>query len=189
MSKLLIGCESNFSQEIGKDDIFVLYDDKYFGPGYLIVSKLGDEIIKFIKISTYGEGGFPNIVIRGYEKGKVDIPDVPFRNISIDVQKESTLYDVFYNLANSIGNKKIYSSNPTEQGTNHMYVVETSSKVSLNLVKDVYGVKCATDFVDIFIGDYYSCEEYLHILEFYKNLSTISLGKTNEIDIKQMIKK
>ena len=170
-------------------DTVVLYDDNFFGPGYLIVSKLDDEIVKFMKISTYGEGCFPNVVIRAYEKGKVDTPDESFRTIEFEVDKDSPLYGVFYNFASSIGNKRVYSSDPANHGKNHFYVSECNRKLSLNFVKDVYKVKNSTDFVDIFVGDNDSCPEYLQVIEFYKNLSTISVGKAQEEDIKMLIKK
>lgn len=170
-------------------DIFVLYDDQYFGPGYMIVSKLDEEIVKFMKISTYGEGIFPNIIIRAYEKDKVDNPNEFFRNIEFEVDKDSLLYGIFNKFTHSIENKKIYTSDSSNQGKNHFYVSEQGRKLSLNVVKDVYGVKNPTNFVDIFLGDYDSCSEYLQVMEFYKNLSTISVNKVKQEDIKMLLKK
>lgn len=168
---------------------YVLYDDKYYGTGYLIVSKLGEEIVKFVKISLHGEGCMPNILVRAYEKNSLDHPDSEFREIRFDIGRESNLYNVLYNFSEALKNRRIKSVDPMYQGKNHLYIEKNFPNISLVVAKDVYGVKYSTDFVDVFVGDIDSCEVYSHFMKFYSDLSTISVGKTTENDIRKMLKK
>lgn len=43
---------------------YVMDDDKYLGPGYLVISKENDKIIKFLKIYTMDGYGFPSFIIQ-----------------------------------------------------------------------------------------------------------------------------
>ena len=158
---------------------YVLYDDEYMGPGYLIVSKI-DGINSNV--------GFPGFFIRAYARGCKDNPNDKFRSIFIDIKKGEPLYDVVYKFGVSLA-RIVFSTENATQGKNHFEVVFDTEGVSLCATKDVYGVKSSTDFVDISIGDEYTCEKYPQFLEFYNNLSTISVGKTSSQDIKQLLKK
>ena len=166
---------------------YVLYDDSYLGPGYLIVSKLDSEIVKFIKIGSYGDGGFPNFFIRAYEKDRVDDSKQKFRTITITVNKEEPLYNVISNFAKSLNGGQIKSIDSHMQGINNLSAKSYISEASLIVSKDVYGVKHSTDFVDIFAGDNDSCEFYSELSTFYNGLSTITVQKTNDNDINQLL--
>lgn len=168
-------------------ETYVLYDDKYLGPGYLIVSKLDDEIVRFMKISSVGEGGFPCFSIRAYEKGSIDKPDEEFREIRFDVNSDEPLYNILSDFAFSLGGRIIRSNDSLSQGNNHLYAEVGTDIAYLLVVKDVYGVKHSTDFVDISVGDNDSCECYPEIMNFYNNLSTIAVGKTNDECIKRLL--
>jgi len=167
---------------------YVFYDDEYMGPGYLIVSKIDGEVDRFMKIGINSNVGFPNFFIRAYARGCKDTPADKFRSIFIDIKKGEPLYDLVYNLGRALG-EEIFSNDPVCQGKNHFQVACDIDGVSLCATKDVYGVKSSTDFVDVSIGDEYTCEKYPQFLEFYNNLSTISMGKISSQDIKQLLKK
>ena len=168
---------------------YVLYDDEYLGPGYLIVSKLDDEIVKFIKICSYGEGGFSKFYIRAYKKDSIDNPNQDFRAITITANQGEPLYDIIYNLAKSLSGGKIESIDSYAQGKNNLRVEGYMDTASLIISKDVYGAKHFTDFVDIHAGDNASCEFYDELVAFYNNLSTITVDGSNEKDIKQLLLK
>lgn len=166
---------------------YVFYDEEYLGQGCLIVSKIDDEIIKFVKISSYGEGCYPIFSIRAYEKDCVDNPNQEFRKIQIDVKQDEVLYDIFYKFMASLNKNKILSIDIENQGKNHLYMEKDMEKVSLVIAKDVYGVKSSTNFVDILIGDDKTCDTYLEFFEFYNNLSTVAVDNKKDDDIKQLL--
>lgn len=166
----------------------VLYDEKYYGKGYLIVTTLDDEVIKFIKISSSGEKGLPVFAIRGYEKNSVDNPNDEYRKINLTVEDDNSLYNVIYRLSHSLHGKIIYGIDEIEHGKNNLQANHTLSEATITLSKDVYGVKHATGFIDILIGDNCSCKYYKEFFEFYSELSNLSIGQTKDEDIKKLIK-
>ena len=166
----------------------ILYDEEYLGKGYLIVSKLDNKIIKFLKICKFEENEFPQYFIRAYEKDRVDNPNEEFRDIIISTLDDDPLYDVIRNFTININREKINTIDVFNQGKNYMEADYSLFDASLTLYKDVYGVKHATDFIDITIGDNYTCNYYQAITTFYNDLSKISKGKTKEEDIKKLLK-
>lgn len=165
----------------------VLYDDKCFGPGYYIITKLDDEIIKYMKISIIQESGFPFFQIIGFEKNSVDKPDESFRKIQFTVEKNDPLYKIIGNLAKNTNNQKIYSIDQTFQGKNNLSAKCDIEESFLILEKDIYGVKYETDSINILLGDNDSCKNYKAISNFYNELSSISLRKAKENEIKRLL--
>lgn len=168
---------------------FVIYDEEYLGKGYIIVTKLDDEIVKFVKISIYSENGFPFFSIRGYEMKSSDSPNEEFRKINITVKQNELLYELLHNFGKKLNNKKIYSIDSNVYGKNNLSIKNGIDEVSLILEKDVFGVKNANDFIDILIGDNYSCENYYDVLNFYNELSKISPKNESFSDLKKIILK
>lgn len=167
----------------------VIYDEEYFGQGYIIVTKLDDEIVKFVKISSCSENGFSFFSIRGYETKSSDSPNEEFRKINISVKQNELLYELLYNFGKKLNNQKIYSIDSNLYGKNNLSIKKGIDEVSLILEKDVYGVKNVNDFIDILIGDNYSCENYYDVLNFYNELSKISLKSELFSDLKKLILK
>jgi len=58
---------------------YIFYDKTYLGPGYFIIQKIDDEIIRFMKIYILKDNGFPEYSIRAYEKNSYDKPEQKFR--------------------------------------------------------------------------------------------------------------
>lgn len=167
---------------------YVFYDEEYYGTGYLIVSMIDGKIDRFMKISMFGEGGFPGFFVRAYAKGCIDKPDEEFRDVSIDIMESETLYSIVNELRKDL-NGKLYTIDSVNQGKSCFQVLEGAESISLIATKDVYGVKHSTNFVDISIGDNDSCQKYLEFLKFYKNLSTVSVNKKNANNEKKLILK
>ena len=65
-------CEYHTYCGIDKDNTYVLYDDKYLGPGYFIITEYNGEIIKFLKIYITNNNGIIGYSIRGYEDSFLD---------------------------------------------------------------------------------------------------------------------
>jgi hypothetical protein len=161
---------------------YVFYDDQYLGPGYIIISKLDEEIVRFMKISSYGEGGMPTFLIRGFEKDSIDKDDDILRKIYFSIQKNDPLYDLISELSRTTVSKRIYSIDSSVQGEKYFQATCNADEANLILAKDAYGVKHATDFIDILIGD-----NYFELMKFYKKLSELSAGETKEEDIQKIL--
>lgn len=164
----------------------VYYDEQYLAHGYLIISKLDGEIMRYIKISSYGEGGYPKFIIRGYEKNSKDKPEQHYRNIYFTIKRNEPLYKPLCIFANNLNQQVLYSIDPSEQGKNHLEINCDREEAIITLSKDVYGVKNATDFIDINLGDNDSCKNYEEVNSFYNNLSSIAL-KSNQDEIKKIL--
>ncbi len=171
----------------------IMYDESYLGPGILIFSKKDGKIDSFIKISAYGMGGFPTILIRGFEKNKKDLFDDEFRTIEWKVREDEILYLPLKELAINLYHESLYSIDPREQGRNHLKVEAYRDNyylidyVKLTLVKDIYGVKEGTDFIDILLGDDMTCQNYSAISTFYQRLSNLDAPNATEEDIQKIL--
>ena len=165
----------------------VFYDEEYLGKGYFIITKLDNEIVKFIKISKVEENGFPKYYIRAYEKNSIDNPKEEFRKINITSLEEDSLYDIIRNFAVALNKEKIETIDSFHQGKNHIKAEYDLFEASIIVYKDVYRVKNTTDFIDITIGDNDTCKYYAAISNFYNELTKISKGKITNKEIKQLL--
>lgn len=182
-------CEQHFYID-GMEEYktYVLRDDKYLGTGYLIISELDGEVVKFMKVSVTDGNGFGTFSVRAYEKS-VDNVEQPFRDIVFTAKSGEELYEAFYTLATDLNGDFLLSTDPLNHGTNHLEAEFKAGEASLIVSKDVCGVENSTDFVDILIGNSDSCSLYQQVAQFYNNLSTIAVDKTKESDIKRLLLK
>jgi len=168
---------------------YTLYDEEYMGPGYFIIQEFNGEIEKFIKIFTTTNYGFSHYMARAYEKDVVDLPDQTFREIAIIARnEEEALYEIISELALGIKNEKILSIDPSKQGENNMIALYNTHCASLMCFKDVYGVKHATDFIDINLGDNYTCAHWLALNDFYQDLEKHTTKEADENDIQRILR-
>lgn len=181
--------EHSYIEGMEEYENFIFYDETYLGAGYLIISTLDEEIQKFMKIIIVNNSGFPYLMIRGFEKDSYDDLKEKFRKIEFTFQKEEPAYEIVSKLAKSLNDKSVYSIDPIEQGKNNLKVESWMSEASITLKKDVFGVKHATNFIDILLGDNDTCKCYSALLEFYKELSRLSIPIAKEEDIKKLLKK
>ena len=170
---------------------YALYDDTYLGPGILIVSKENDNIVKFLKIFTMSDNGFPNYGLRAFsilEKDKIDkeFTTIDFTFTSTDTD-ENDLYEIFKNLCISLNDQKVETIDKFSQGKNHFSLKEDNHKVILTIFKDIYGVKDITNFTNINIGDDITCDNYQAIAKFYNNLLNSNIKEANNNDIKKLV--
>ena len=186
MKKLHTGkpyCESYTAiPELEKN--YVVYDDKYLGPGYFIINEIDGEIQKFIKIYISNNEGLPIYNIRAYEKGRVDNPDSSFSSINFDFSynKDVKLQEAIYRLSQLINMKPIITINPSSKGKNQLLTKGNPKHSKIIISKDVWnGKEVCTDFIDIILGDNYTCEYYEAINDFYNDLSKISINKKETV--------
>ena len=162
------------------------YDESYFGPGVVILSSEG-ATNRLLKISSYGELGFPKFSVRAYEDGKRDDAACDFTTINFVIEKGSELYDIFFLFSKTLNGDKLYSCDPIYQGKSYFEVKENKNNIVLSVNKDVYGVKNSSDYIDITLGDNDSCKHYEALWHCYNQLAK---AKSNgQIDIIKMIQK
>lgn len=169
---------------------YVLYDDTWLGPGFFIISKDENKIINFLKIFVMNNYNFPNYGLRAFSIFGRDNPNDEYTIIDFTFTEnntESNLYKIFYRLCTNLNGKKIETIDKFRQGKNWFSLKEENHIVTLSIAKDIYGVKDATDFIDINIGDEITCDDYQSIAIFYSQLlnSTAKMAKTD--DIKQLV--
>lgn len=171
-----------------ENENYIFYDEEYLGIGYLIVTTLDEEVVKFIKISITNNSVFPCFIVRGFEKDSYDSLDNEFRTIKFTFQKDEPIYELVSKFAKSINNEKLYSIDSNEQGKNNLQLESFINEASIILSKDILGVKHATNFIDVLLGDSDTCKYYEQLLEFYKDLSELPLTTLKEEDIKKLLK-
>ena len=175
-------------------ETYVLYDDKYMGCGYFIIYQYNGEIIKFLKIYKTECFGFPSYSIRGYEADCTDkeylLEDKKFREIEFEVSNFSSqleLFEVIKNLANRLNNDRIYTIN-YEHGMNNFCAEVYKDTAFLILAKDIWKVKMPSDFIDVQLGDYLTCDKYEEVSLLFNDLAEISSGIAKEDTIKKILK-
>lgn len=172
---------------------YVLYDDKYLGEGYFIINEVNNKIRKFIKIYITNLHGFPHYALRVYGVESRDSDENDYTNIEFvfrnEEDNETGLYEVFLELAKNI-NGKIYSIDEHYDGKNNIcFSSEDNGVVRMIVSRDVWrGKQHPTDFIDINIGDNYTCNNYEVMNKFYNMLSEITSSKANSCDITKILK-
>lgn len=170
---------------------YIIYDETYLGPGFFIINKRGDAMFNYLKIFIMDNQGFPSYGLRAfsiYGKDKTDNEyttiNFTFRDIEDD---ENGLYQVFEELCRSLNGTQIETIDKSNQGRNHFSLKGNGKVVTLSIAKDIYGVKHATDFIDINIGDDMTCTNYSAVTTFYNQLARLQLKQATETDIKHFL--
>lgn len=171
----------------GLENIHVLYDEEYFGKGYLIIHEADGEIIRFIKIYEINEMGVSNLYIKGYEKGTYNNGNKSKKSIEIVAYEleNNELYECLKKLALQLNDRKVDSFDLEKSS---LRAVEDWAEASIILTKDIHE-KDDDGFINIYLGDNYTCKNYSAIYEFYNSLSKVPESKISSKIIKQLIKK
>ena len=174
-----------------EENNYVMFDDKYLGPGFIIINKKNKEIVKFFKIYILNNHGFPSYGIRAYSVKCKDKPDKEFTNIEFtfrDIEdEENGLYKTFSNLDFNLNGNKVGTIDIENQGKNNFSLLGNGNVCKLTIAKDVYGVKHATDFIEINVGDNISCKNYDAINAFYNDLTMLCPNVTNDKDLEELL--
>jgi len=171
---------------------YVLYDDKYLGEGYFIINEVDDKIVKFIKIYTINNDGFSNYCLRAFDVNAKDNSDSDHTNIEFTFRStedyDNVLYNIFLELARNV-NGNITTIDERYEGKNNIsFSLSDKGIIRMYVAKDIWnGRQHPTDFVDINVGDNYTCVNYETINKFYNMLSELSCNKTKSNDIKKIL--
>lgn len=174
----------------GLSKAYVLYDEKYLGPGYFIIMEYSGEPVIFIKMYEINNMLFPYFKIRAYEKDNHDSSNKEFKNIELTIYRNNNpkLYEAIKLLLQSLPNNKINNLDHNEGKNNISIKVDDNSAIII-VSKDKYNnQKSNSNYIDITLGDPYTCKYYIQLGSFYSRLSTISDGKIKEDNIKRMLK-
>lgn len=171
---------------------YVLYDDKYLGEGYFIINEVNDKITKFIKIYTTNNNGFPNYCLRAFAVNAKDTPDSDYTNIEFTFRSsedfDNGLYNIFLELARNV-NGNITSIDEYYEGKNNIsFSLNDKDIVKIVVSKDIWkGKQHPTDYIDINVGNNYTCTNYEVINKFYNMLSELYCNKSKNSDIKRIL--
>lgn len=163
-------------------ETFIEYDETYYGSGYFIITKLDDEIVRFMKISSFSEGESSKFKVIGYEKNL----DENSHKLVFKVSSEHPLYEILCKLNKSIGKDKLYSIDKS-YGDSFLEINSYLNEASIILNKDILAFNNSTDFCEILLGDNYTCNYYDAICEFYNNLEKKASMKPNTEDLKRLL--
>lgn len=184
--------EHQFIDGLSNEKNYVLYDDKYLGEGYFIINEVDDKIVKFMKIYTINNEGFPHYCLRVFGIESKDNPDSDYTNIEFTFRStedfDNGLYNIFLELTKNISGR-ITTIDEHYQGKNNIsFLLGDKDIVRMIISKDVWrGRGHPTDFIDINVGDNYTCVNYEYINKFYNMLSEVCSNKTNNNDIKRIL--
>lgn len=180
-------CENHRYNDVCTDT-YVVYDDKYLGKGFFIITKYCNEIIKFVKIYRTGSYRLPSYSIRAYEIGSVDTDDRNFREITIEATKGEELFEAISSFANSLNWKCLYSVDKNVYDKNNLSAEVYKNTAFLVFAKDTSKAKYPTDFVDIELGDYLTCKNYEAVSTLFRDFAKISQGQVEEKTVKKILK-
>lgn len=184
--------EHQFIDGLGNEKNYVLYDDTYLGEGYFIINEINNKIKRFIKIYTINNDGFPHYCLRAFGIESRDNPNSDYTNTEFVFRSledfDNGLYNVVLELAKNI-NGNITTIDEYYEGKNHIsFILNHKGIIRMVISKDIWrGKQHPTDYIDINIGDNYTCVNYEVINKFYNMLSELSCNKTKNNNIKRIL--
>ena len=172
---------------------YVLYDDKYLGEGYFIINEINNKIRSFMKIYTINNDGFPHYCLRAFGIESRDNPNSDYTNTEFVFRStedfDNSLYKVFLEFAKNVNGNIVTTDEYLEGKNNISFILNYKGIIRMVVSKDIWrGKQHPTDFIDINIGDNYSCVNYESINKFYNMLSEVCFDKSKDSDIKKILK-
>jgi len=168
-------CECHqFIDGLETEKNYLLYDESYFGPGYFIIHTEDGQITKFLKLYIMNQFGFPHYGLRAFSIDGKDKPDLEFNNIEFVFRSREDLDNGLFEAFSMVQNNKFYTIDPKQQGRNNVSISVKNGIIRLVCSKDVYkGKQHPSDFIDINLGDNFSCVNYETINNLFNSLSNI----------------
>lgn len=186
-------CENHqFIEGYENEKNYLLYDDSYFGIGYFIIHTVNGGIDRFLKIYIMNNDGYPMYGLRAFSVDGKDNPDVEFNNIEFIFRSmedyENGLFEAFQMFRKN-ADSVIYTIDESQQGRNNVSTAMDGGDIlKLIISKDIYrGKQHPSDFIDINLGDNYSCKNYEVINELYNTLEKKCHQSAKEEDIKSLL--
>lgn len=171
---------------------YVFYDESFIAPGYLIVNIKNGKMDKFLKFYNASQDGFPLLGVRAYSKSAKEDPDEDFSSIDFSFRDleddENGLFKLFTNLWYDLVGERIFAIDSFAQGKNNLKLDSNSRVTKITLYKDTYhGTQHPCDYIDILMGDEYTCDDYDSIIKFWQGLSKICTKKISSDEVKKLI--
>jgi len=185
--------EHQYIEGYGNEKNYLLYDESYLGTGYFIINVVNGKIVKFLKIYTINNEGLPHYCLRSFGLESRDSSDSDYTNTEFVFRSmedyENGLYNIFLEFAKGI-NGNITTIDEHYEGKNNIsFLLGYNGIIRMVVSKDIWrGKQHPTDFIDINIGDNYTCVNYEAVDKFYRMLSKISYKESNSDDIKKILK-
>ena len=165
---------------------YVLYDEKYLGPGYFIINQYNEVITSYAKFHVSNYGKSPHYYVQAYEK---DGARGEYKTINFYVDKGNELYKAIEKLHFGLRFKSIETIDSDNQKKAYFTARASAGTEDPTGYLNFYnGLEEVTDFVNINIGDNTSCKYWDQFNEFYNDLSYIAIRETNENDISKILK-
>ena len=184
-------CDSHqFIDGMSNEKNYVLYDKNYIGEGYFVVHTKNGEITEFLKLYIMNNDGFPHYGLRVFSVDGKDNPDEEFNRIEFTFRSvedyDNRLFEAFSAFSKNV-HKSIYTIDEHQQGRNGISISTDNGIVKFVVSKDIYhGKQHPTDFIDINLGDNYSCENYEAINTLYNSLRMTCPQKATKEDINKI---
>ena len=159
-------------------NIYVLYDENYFGPGYFIVTEYNKEPVILIKMFITGSKTFPEFKLFAYEKESNNYSTKLNKSINLLVFKKNNedLYQIVKLLSSSLPYDTVLSAeNNKEKSSIHISITEDYADITIS--KDIVSDKDNKDSINITLGDPYTCKNYIQLSTFYNRLAKLSKGE------------
>jgi hypothetical protein len=177
------------SKDKDRTNTYIVFNEDYLGPGYFLIEENSDNIVRFAKFYQMDRTGFPRYGIRAYEVGSVDQPNQDFRDIVFKINRDDNLFDLALRFASKTKKEKLVSIDSANQGSNSFSAeIVNNQQIDLIFSKDVYGVRNATDFIDIVLGDNVTCKKYLELCSLLCDFGEQSIKPHIDINIQKMLK-
>lgn len=185
--------EHQYIEGLSNENNYVLYDKEYLGEGYFIINEISGKIVKFMKIYTINNDGFSHYCLRSFGLESRDNPDSEYTNTEFVFRSyedyDNGLYNIFLEFARNV-NGNITTIDEYYEGKNNIsFLLGDKEIIRMVVSKDIWsGKQHPTDFIDINIGDNYSCINYEAVNKFYNMLSEVSYKEAKADDIKKILK-
>lgn len=171
-----------------KNKNYIFYDENYLAPGYLIVNVEESKVKRFLKIYNESTYGTPLFGIRAYLIDSHDDLDKEYNAIEFSFKEDDELYNCFSGLCDNLKGEKVFSTNVSHHGKNHFKLENENGIIKMIVEKDVLGgTQHPTSYIDISIGDEYSCKFYNEILKFYLTLTKMETHELSSYDVEKML--
>lgn len=171
---------------------YVFYDESYIAPGYLIVNIKDGKMDKFLKFYNASQDGLPLLGVRAYSTSAKEDLDEDFSSIDFSFRDleddENGLFRLFSRLCDDLSGKRIFTIDSCAQGKNNLKLDSNTRVTKLTLYKDTYhGTQHPCDFIDILMGNEYTCDAYDATIKFWQELSKICIKKISSDEVKKLI--
>ena len=171
---------------------YIFYDESYLGPGYLIVNIKDGKMSKFLKVYNASENESPLFGIRAYSTDAKEDPNEEFSSIDFsfrDIEDDRNgLFKLFIDLISNLSENRIFTIDSFSQGKNNIELDYNPKIAKITLNKDTYhGTQHPCNYIDVLIGDEYTCNDYDAIIKFWQRLSEINPKELSSDEVNKLI--